>query len=78
MDCWTCETTALASCRFCGRGVCRQHAKTMPYVLDVFRGKPPEDDARGLIVEDAIHCGVCKPRGAPVPLPEADQPLDPA
>ena len=42
MDCWTCERTALGACRFCGRGTCREHARTQPFVLDVFRGKTHE------------------------------------
>src|SRR3989304_10368529 len=64
MDCWTCERTALAACRFCGRGVCREHAKTMPFVLEVLRGRPPDDGAKALVVDAAIHCGVCSPRAA--------------
>ena len=76
MDCWTCERTALAACRFCGRGACREHAKTMPFVLEVLRGRPPDDGAKALVVDDAIHCGVCNPRGAPVSLPELDEPED--
>ncbi|HUF54919.1 MAG TPA: hypothetical protein VMR52_14310 [Dehalococcoidia bacterium] len=70
MDCWTCERTALAACRFCGRGTCREHAKVMPFVLEVLRDR--EDAAKALVVDDAIHCGVCTPRGEPVPLPELD------
>ncbi len=44
----------------------------MPFVLEVFRGRAPNDDAGALVVDDAIHCGVCTPRRAPVPLPELD------
>lgn len=78
MDCWTCERTALAACRFCGRGACREHAKVLPFVLEVLRGRPPDDSAQALVVDDAIHCGVCHPRGEPVPLPELDGPARPA
>ena len=39
MDCWICERPALAACRFCGRGACREHAKSHPFVLDVYRGR---------------------------------------
>jgi hypothetical protein len=45
----------------------------MPFVLAVFRARGPNDEARALVVEDAIHCGVCTPRGEPVPLPELDE-----
>jgi hypothetical protein len=27
---------------------------------------------RALVVEDALHCGVCRPRGEPVDLPELE------
>lgn len=71
LDCWTCERTAIGACRFCGRGSCREHAKVHPFVIDVFRGKRHES-LRALVVEDALHCGVCKPRGEPVELPELE------
>ncbi|TMC31794.1 MAG: hypothetical protein E6J24_15305, partial [Chloroflexi bacterium] len=61
MDCWTCERTAVGACRFCGRGTCRDHAKTYPFLVDVFRGRTHET-LRALVVEDALHCGVCRPR----------------
>jgi len=38
--------------------------------------RPPDDGAKPLVVDDAIHCGVCNPRGAPVSLPELDEPED--
>ena len=71
VDCWVCERTALGSCRFCGRGTCREHAKTHPFLIDVFRGNK-HPNLRALVVEDALHCGVCKPRGEPVELPELE------
>ena len=30
------------------------------------------DVVRAVVVEDALHCGVCHPRGEPVPLPELE------
>jgi hypothetical protein len=27
---------------------------------------------RALVVDDAIHCGVCRPRGEPVQMPELE------
>jgi len=42
-----------------------------PFVIDVFRGKR-HDSLRALVVEDALHCGVCKPKGEPVELPELE------
>ncbi len=70
MDCWSCEKGAVGSCRFCGRAVCKEHAKTMPFILSLYAGKGGV--TKGVVVEDALHCGVCKPRGDPVELPELD------
>ena len=54
MDCWHCRKTAVGSCRFCGRGICEDHVETLPFVLELFRGK---DVTRALVVEDALYCG---------------------
>jgi hypothetical protein len=72
VDCWICERPALAACRFCGRGACREHAKSHPFVLDIYRGAKRQA-LRALVVEDAIHCGVCRPRGEPVDMPELEE-----
>jgi hypothetical protein len=49
--------------------VCEDHAKTKPFVLDLFR---TGEGTKALVVEDALFCGACKPRPAPVALPELD------
>lgn len=69
MDCWHCRRTAVGTCRFCGRGVCEDHAKTKPFVLELFRAN---ESTKALVVEDALFCGACKPRPAPIALPELD------
>ena len=71
MDCWSCERPALGTCRFCGRGVCREHARSHPFILSVYR-QTKGDDLKALVVEDALHCGFCKPRGEPVDVPELE------
>jgi hypothetical protein len=63
MQCWICASPANGTCRFCGRAVCREDAKTHPFVLEVY---PSDGNLYGLAVEDALHCGVCKPRPEPV------------
>lgn len=67
MDCWHCRRTAVGCCRFCGRAVCENHAKTRPYILELIENRDP---VRALVVEDALHCGACHPRPDPVNLPE--------
>ena len=68
MDCWHCRRTAVGACRFCGRGICEDHAKTHPFVLELFRsGDAP---IKALVVDDALFCGACSPRPDPLELPE--------
>lgn len=71
MDCWHCKKSAVGSCRFCGRGVCEDHAQTEPYIFGLFTGGDPPA-TRALVVEDALYCGACTIRPDPVPLPELD------
>jgi hypothetical protein len=56
---------ANANCRFCGRAVCKEHARTMPYLLQTFLVK---NGLHGLVVDEAIYCGVCRPKPEPVRL----------
>ncbi len=69
MDCWHCRRTAVGVCRFCGRGVCEDHAKTEPFILELFRD---DGSTQALVVEDALRCGGCTVRPDPIPLPELD------
>lgn len=71
MTCWFCELPARGTCRFCGRGLCVEHAATGPYLLEVYRSADRER-AEALVVEDALQCGTCRPRPQPVPMPELD------
>lgn len=71
MDCWHCRKSALGVCRFCGRGICEDHAKEHPYILDLYRPKPDEP-MKVLLVEDALYCGICTPRPDPITLPELE------
>lgn len=70
MECWHCNRPAQGVCRFCGRALCRDHVKTMPFILAVFKDQQGKNAA--LVVEDTLHCGVCKPRGAPVVLKDLE------
>lgn len=68
MNCIHCNRTAHASCKFCGRAVCKDHINTFPYIVSLYEG---EDDVwKAVVVPDAVFCGICKPREQPVPLPE--------
>ncbi len=68
MQCWECDQPAQAACRFCGRFVCKQHAKTLPTFICMFLGG--ENTPKGLVVANAIWCGICDPQPEPIGMPE--------
>jgi hypothetical protein len=45
------------------------HVQVHPYILELFRS---QDSTKALVVEDAVFCGACTPRPAPLDLPELD------
>jgi hypothetical protein len=49
--------------------VCEDHARFGPFLLEVYRSVARER-TEALVVEDAVHCGTCRPRPQPVPMPE--------
>ena len=63
MRCWVCGAAAEAVCKFCGRGVCKAHARTQAFL---FAAWPTGSGLRGLAIEDAVWCGVCHPRENPI------------
>ncbi len=65
MNCWHCDRPAHGACRFCGRGICREHTQTMPFVLAAFAAK---ESIQVIVVADALYCGICKPQEEPVTL----------
>lgn len=68
MNCWHCDRPAQAVCRFCGRGVCREHARSLPYIEALYRN----DDGlqKALVVGNALYRGICHPKEDPVELPQ--------
>ena len=65
MECWHCERPAHASCKFCGRAVCKTDAKEKAYVLHSYRTDAGEYKA---LVVKGIYCGECNPEQDPVTL----------
>jgi hypothetical protein len=70
MECWHCSRPAHGTCRFCGRGVCRDHAQKMPFILEIFKDKAGQNKA--IVVDDTLWCGICKPKEAPILLKELE------
>ncbi|MDQ7826309.1 MAG: hypothetical protein RDV48_26135 [Candidatus Eremiobacteraeota bacterium] len=70
MNCWHCERPAHGVCVFYGRAVCRDHIKTMPFLLSIYRHN--DTKLRAIAVDDTLHCGVCRPRETPLLMEELD------
>ncbi len=68
MHCWVCDKEAHGVCRFCGRAICKDHAAKMPLFLCMYLGA--ENTPKGLVVADALWCGVCQPQPEPIGMPE--------
>jgi hypothetical protein len=51
--------------------VCREHAQTLPHVLDIFRNK--EGAFQALVVGDALYCGICEPQEDPISMEILDR-----
>lgn len=68
MNCWHCDRPAHGTCRFCGRAVCKEHAKTLPHIEEIYQSE--QGTYKGLVVADALWCGVCEPKEDPVDLPD--------
>ena len=64
MNCWHCERPSHGACVFCGRGVCRDHFRPMPRIIDIFH--KADDTHYALVVTNALYCGICKPREDPI------------
>ena len=68
MNCWVCDKPSHASCRFCGRFVCKEHANVQPIFLSIYVGA--NQTPKAIIVSDAIWCGICRPYPEPIEMPE--------
>lgn len=66
--CWVCSSDAEATCKFCGRMICKDHASTLPFFLTVYVGK--NQTPKAIVVADAIWCGLCRPQPEPIDMPE--------
>ena len=63
MRCWVGGEDAEGVCRFCGRAVCKKHARTRPFLFETWQDG---EHLRALAVEDALWCGICKVRESPL------------
>lgn len=70
MKCWKCGQEGSGVCIFCGRAVCKKHAKRNPNILGLY--DEAGDVPKAIVVENALWCGHCKPISKPVELPEIE------
>jgi hypothetical protein len=69
MLCFHCEQAARGVCRFCGRGLCKDHMKKrMPFIITIYVGE--HNTPKAIVVRDALWCNVCRPEPEPVEMPE--------
>lgn len=68
MLCYQCDEQARGVCIFCGRAVCKKHAKKMPAIISIYVGAG--NTPKAVVVSDALFCGQCKPQPEPVEMPE--------
>jgi len=68
MECFHCGQPAQGVCRFCGRALCKEHMKMMPYIVTVYVGEG--NIPKAVVVSDVLYCGVCKPQPEPIGMPE--------
>lgn len=66
MECWHCERPSHAHCQFCGRAVCKTHAKEKPFLLHTYR--TAQGKYKAFVVRRAVWCGVCEPQTDPIEL----------
>jgi len=69
MKCWKCGEEAVGVCKFCGRALCKKHAKTSVYLITSY------DDiecTKVVAVANVLFCGECKPHPKPIPMPELE------
>jgi len=73
VECSICGQPAQGICKFCGRAICRDHFKTLPYPIATYVGKDSEgrqNVPKMIVVADALICGQCDPQPEPIEMPE--------
>jgi hypothetical protein len=68
MRCHKCGEQPIGICKFCGRAVCPDCHKAMPFILNLYVGE--DQIPKAIVVADTLWCGVCRPQPEPIPMPE--------
>ncbi len=59
MNCFFCDQSPIASCKFCGKFICMSHMQNKEFYTG-FKGVYPFSWETALSVVDASWCGNCK------------------
>lgn len=69
MVCYECSEPAIGICRFCGRGVCKEHhTTTLPTMVAMYLGG--RETPKAVVVSNVLWCGECRPQPEPIEMPE--------
>lgn len=68
MQCFHCDQPARGVCRFCGRALCKEHMRKLPYIITIYLGE--RETPKAIVVADALFCAACKPQPEPIEMPE--------
>ena len=69
MVCYQCGQPAVGICKFCGRGVCKEHHDTnLPHIMAMFLGG--QETPKAVVVSGALWCGECRPQPEPIEMRE--------
>ena len=52
-------------------GACHDHARPRPFIVSLY-SSGTKAVVKAIVVEDALHRGVCTPPGEPVEVPEIE------
>jgi hypothetical protein len=69
MICHKCGEPAIGICKFCGRGVCKEHHSTsLPTIMAMYLGR--DSTPKAVVVSNVLWCGECQPQPEPIEMPE--------
>lgn len=69
MICHKCGQPAIGVCKFCGRGVCKDHHSTsLPTIMAMYLGS--DNTPKAVVVSNVLWCGECQPQPEPIEMPE--------
>ena len=73
MNCVECDRPAHGTCRFCGRGLCRDHFESANFIVSVNNGQTKsEEGPEVLVVKNVLKCRHCEPIGELINLNKKD------